>query len=114
MRKSAIRPWPDRVCSPTIATPAGKSAADLYQLAIAKADAKDAHILKLLAAYGIVNEVGWPGFKSLWASPPRSLARLKKELGGLDLASSVAVAGFAHIERSLKRFEPLTMEALTA
>ena len=74
---------PYRISLPSIATPAGKTSADLYrQIAQAMPYAKDAHILKLVAAYGIVNEVGWPGFKSLWTSTPRTLARLRKELDG--------------------------------
>lgn len=98
---------------PIIATPAGKSSADLYQqIAAIKPKAKDAQILKLVAAYTIVDEIGWPGLKSVWTSNPRTFLRLRKELDALDLASSYAVKGFEHIQQAMDKFDPLRLSEL--
>lgn len=98
---------------PIITASAGKTAADLYQqVLLAKPKAKDNQILKLVAAYTIIDEIGWAGFKSLWKSTPRSLARLRKDIEELRLASSAAVLGFKQIDRALCEFQPLRLAML--
>lgn len=100
---------------PIITASAGKTAADLYQqVQLTKPQAKDNQILKLVAAYTIIDEIGWVGFKSLWKSTDRSLARLRKDVQELKLASSVAVLGFEQIERALCQFQPLRLTMLEA
>jgi hypothetical protein len=81
---------------------------------MAKPHAKDNQILKLVAAYTIIDEIGWAGFKSLWKSTDRSLSRLRKDVQELKLASSVAVLGFEQIERALCQFQPLRLAMLEA
>ncbi len=106
---------PYQASVPIITASAGKSTVDLYQqVLIAKPNAKDNQILKLVAAYTIIDEIGWAGFKSLWKSTDRSLSRLRKDVQELKLASSVAVLGFEQIERALCQFQPLRLAMLEA
>lgn len=104
---------PYKASVPITTASAGKSAADLYQqVLIAKPNAKDNQILKLVAAYTIIDEIGWAGFKSLLKSTDRSLSRLRKDIQELKLASSVAVLGFGQIERALCQFQPLRLNQI--
>lgn len=105
-QQALLHLWqPFQLGLPAITTPAGKSQADLYQqIAMARPKLKDSQILKLVAAYMLVDEIGWSGVKSIWVSNSRTLSRLRKEIDLLDLAPSYAVKGFTAIQKALDDF----------
>ena len=109
-RRLLLHQWkPFRKALSMITASAGQSVATLFeQIRAVNPSMTDGAALKLLAAHVLVDDIGWPGLKSVWKGSTRTLSRLKADTEALGLSNNVAFKGFSQVSHALECFEPIT------
>lgn len=88
----------------------------LAMLAEGKGTAKPAKLLQRLGALVLVRNIGMRGIKSMLSGhcTDRTWQRLKKELEGLDMTTSMKYAAIRNVSNALAQFEPLKLAPFQA